>query len=330
MRAVQTPDGGAASPGDGSRRSGVAMVATLIFLLVSLAAVVLAFSRTWGDWSGVAGSTEANWRVRPVWLAGAVASSATALWMSGAVWGALFRASGGRTGIRQAALAWLGSNLGRYLPGKIWQVTGLVGYLRTRGDSGAGALATLLVFQSVMLATGAGLGLATLGTRAFQGFGPWPIVLGALGVAVALTPPALRLVVRLGQRLLREPGDPEPVSIGGKILVRTVVGGLVVWSLHGFGFWALLQGLVAENPVDLIVACGVFSTSYVIGYLAVIAPGGMIVREGAITSLLSASASISLGPAVAVALAARLWATVAELIAFGVGLVVVRHPSRNG
>ena len=311
-------------------RSRVAMVATGVFLLVSLVAVALALSRTWAAWPGVAESTRANWHLRPAWLVCGVVSSAAALWVSGGLWGALFRSSGGRTGIPEAAAAWLGSNLGRYVPGKIWQVTGLVGYVRTRGDSGAGALATLLVFQSVMLAAGTGLGLATLGTRAFQGFGPWPIVLGALGLAVALAPPTLRFVVRLGQRLLREPGDPGPVSIRGKVLARTAVGGLIVWVLQGLGFWALLQGLVAENPVDPIVACGVFSTSYVVGYVAVIAPGGLIVREGAIVSLLSVVASISLGPAAALALAARLWATAAELLAFGAGLAIARGRSRTG
>lgn len=306
------------------------MVATVVFLLVSLVAVSLALSRNWAAWPGVEESTGADWRFSPVWLACGIVSSAAALWVSGGLWGALFRSSGGRTGIPEAAAAWLGSNLGRYVPGKIWQVTSLVGYVRSRGDSGAGALATLLAFQSVMLATGAGLGLATLGTRAFHGLGPWPIVLGVLAVALALAPPALRLLVRLGQRLLREPKNSGPVSLGGKILARTAVGGLTVWLLHGFGFWALLQGLVAENPVDPIVACGVFSTSYVIGYVAIIAPGGMIVREGAIISLLTVVAAVSPGPAAALALAARLWATVAELVAFGGGLAMARRHSRAG
>ena len=305
------------------------MVATLAFLLVSLLAVALALSRTWAAWPGVAEPTRANWQVNPFWLICGIFSSAVALWVSGSLWGGLFRSAGGRIGIPEAAAAWLGSNLGRYVPGKIWQVTGLVGYMRSRGDSGAGALATLLVFQSVMLATGAGLGFATLGVRAFDGFGRWPMVLGVVGIVVALAPPTLRLVVRLGRRLLQEPADPGPVSLGGKVLVRTAVGGLTVWLLHGLGFWALIQGLVAENPVDPIVACGVFSTAYVIGYIAIIAPGGMIVREGAIVSLLTVVASISFGPAAALALASRLWATAAELAAFGGGLVIARRHSRT-
>ncbi len=299
-------------------------MASIAFLLVAFAAVASALSGSWGAWLEMAGSEGAKWRVRPLWLTGAVASGTAALWISGATWGSMFRATGGRTRLPEAAAVWLGSNLGRYLPGKIWQVTGLVGYVRAHGDSGAGALATLLVFQSVILATGAGIGVAALGTAAFEGLGLWPVLLGALCVAGALAPPVLRLVVKLGHRLLREPGDPEQVSLPGSLLIRAVLGGLLVWSLHGFGFWALLEGLVAGNPVGPFVACGVFSASYVVGYLAVIAPGGMIVREGAMASLLSAAAAISLGPAAALALAARLWSTVAELVAFGLGLGFAR------
>ena len=300
------------------------MLASIAFLLVAFAAVASALSGSWGAWLEMAGSEDARWRVRPLWLTGAVASGTAALWISGAIWGSMFRASGGRTRLPEAAAAWLGSNLGRYLPGKIWQVTGLVGYVRARGDSGAGALATVLLFQAVMLATGSGVGLAALGAGAFEGVGPWPIVLGGLGVAAALTPALLRRIVRIGHRFLREPGEPGQVSLGASLLIRAVAGSLLVWSLHGLGFWALLQGLVAENPIDPLVACGVFSASYVVGYVAVIAPGGMIVREGAMTSLLSVAASVALGPAAALALAARLWATVAELIALGAGLALVR------
>ncbi|WP_419935567.1 hypothetical protein [Candidatus Palauibacter sp.] len=301
-----------------------AILASIAFLLVALAAVASALSGSWGAWLQMAGSEGAKWQVRPLWLTGAVASGTAALWISGATWGSMFRATGGRAHLPEAAAVWLGSNLGRYLPGKIWQVTGLVGYVRAHGDSGAGALATLLVFQGVILVTGAGIGVAALGTAAFEGLGMWPILLGALCVAGALAPPVLRLVVKLGHRFLREPGDPDQVSLPGSLLIRAVLGGLLVWSLHGFGFWALLEGLVASNPVGPFVACGVFSASYVVGYLAVIAPGGMIVREGAMASLLSAAAAISLGPAAALALAARLWSTVAELVAFGLGLGFAR------
>ena len=49
---------------------------------------------------------------------------------------------------------------------------------------------------------------------------------------------------------------------------------------------------------------------------------GLIVREGALASLLSATSVIPLGPAAALALAARVWATVGEMTAFGIALAV--------
>ena len=300
-----------------------AVLVSILFLAAALAAVVAALSGAWGEWSEAAASGVAGWHVRPLPLAGAVACGAAALWISGATWGMLLRSSGGEMSVSEAAAAWLGSNLGRYLPGKIWQVTGLVGYARVRGDSGAGVLVTLLVFQTVILASGAGIGLAALGGSALGGVGVWPLVLGGVCVVGAVAPPVLRLVVRLGRRLLREPGDAVETPPGVRLIARALAGSLLAWSLHGLGFWALLEGLVAENPVEPFVALGVFSASYVIGSAAVFAPGGMIVREGAMASLLGVAATLALGPAAALSLAARLWSTVAEVVALAAGLALL-------
>ena len=317
-------DGSAPGPAPRRPPRRAAVLVSLLFLAAALAAVLAALSGAWGAWSEAAASGVASWRVRPLPLAGAVACGAAALWVSGATWGTLFRSSGGEMDLSEAAAAWLGSNLGRYLPGKIWQVTGLVGYARVRGDSGAGALMTLLVFQAVILASGAGIGVAALGGAALGGVGVWPLVLGGVCVAGAVTPPVLRLVVRLGRRLLREPGDAAETPPGGRLVARALAGSLLAWALHGLGFWALLEGLVAENPVEPFVALGVFSASYVVGYAAVFAPGGVIVREGAMAGLLGAAAAVSLGPAAALALAARVWSTVAEVVALAAALALLR------
>ena len=312
-------DGAGATPG----RRWVAL-GSAVFVLAALAAVGLALSGSWAAWEDLRASGLSGWRVRPLWLAAAVGCEVAALCASGVVWAWLFRTAGGKAGVPQAAAAWLGSNLGRYIPGKIWQVTGLVAYVRGRGDSGATAFATLIAFQAAILATGAALALAVLGARAFEGLGRWPLIAGGLALAAALTPPVLRFVIRLGRRLLRETrehGDAEP---DGKMLCRAVVGSLLIWPLHGLGFLALLEGLVLQNTIGFQAALGVFAGSYVVGYLALVAPGGLIVREGAIIGLLAAAAAIPAGPAAALALAARLWTTVAELLSFGLALALLR------
>lgn len=314
-----TGDGAGATPG----RRWVAL-GSAVFLLAALAAVGLALSGSWAVWEDLRASGLSGWRVRPLWLAAALGCEVVALGASGVVWAWMFRAAGGRAGVPEAAAAWLGSNLGRYIPGKIWQVTGLVAYMRGRGDSGATAFAALIAFQAAILAAGGALALAVLGARAFEAVGPWPLVAGGIVLAAALTPPVLRFVMRLGRRLLRETsehGDAEP---DGKMLCRAVAGSLLIWPLHGLGFLALFEGLLLENTVGFPAALGVFAGSYVVGYLALVAPGGLVVREGAIVGLLAAATAIPAGPAAALALAARLWTTAAELVSFGLALALLR------
>jgi len=242
----------------------------------------------------------------------------TALLATGRIWAALFRPAGGLTGPREATAAWLGSNLGRYLPGKIWQLTSLAAYVRSRGDSGATAFAISLALQAIMLATGAAVAVAALGTGAFGGASAWTLGLAGIAILAALNPAILRHLTRLGGRLMREETTSAGAPLGPRDLVLAGVGGLLVWGLYGVGFWALLEGLVAENTVTLYEAGGIFAAGYIVGYVVLFAPGGIIVREGAIAALLGAVAGIPIGPAAAVALAARLWTTTAELLAFGV------------
>ncbi len=319
-----------------SRRSGVAApraatLAAAAFLLAALVAVGLALSGSWGEWPAIQAAAGHGWRIRPLYLATALVCAATALLCSGAVWGALFRAGGGEMDRREAVAAWIGSNLGRYLPGKVWQVAGLVGYVRSRGGPGAAALSALLVSQASLLSVAAAASLATLGAAAFAGMGPWAAVLGVLGVAAAFAPPVLRAAVRLGARLLREPAGSAAISAsyGLRTSGRTAAASLLVWCLHGLGFWFLIKGLVAEIPVGPSEAAGVYAAAYLAGYLALIAPGGIVVREGAIVTLLGLVASVPPGPAAALALAARIWSTCAEVAAFGAAAAVAGLAARR-
>lgn len=320
-----TGDGAGAAPG----RRWVAL-GSAVFLLAALAAVGLALSGSWAVWEDLQASGLSGWQVRPLWLAAAVGCEIAALCASGVVWAWLFRTAGGRAGVPEAAAAWLGSNLGRYIPGKIWQVTGLVAYVRGRGDSGATAFGTLIAFQAAILATGVALALAMLGARAFEGFGRWPLIAVGIVLAAALTPPVLRFVIRMGRRVLREAPEHGIADLDGRILCRAVVGSLLIWPLHGLGFLALLEGLVLENTVGFTAALGIFAGSYVVGYLALVAPGGLVVREGAIVGLLAAATAIPAGPAAALALAARLWTTAAELVSFGLALALLRSAWPGG
>ena len=159
-----------------------------------------------------------------------------------ALWASVFRGFGARMGVREGVSVWLGTQLARYLPGRIWHATGLVAYVRARGDSGVVALTVTLVLQAGTVATGAGIGVAVLGPGVFGAIGPWPVVFGVLVIGTALAPPVLRATIRLGRRLLREPPGSEPPAVPGRLLLRATLARLALWLPHGLGFWCCSKG----------------------------------------------------------------------------------------
>ena len=68
------------------------------------------------------------------------------------------------------------------------------------------------------------------------------------------------------------------------------------------------------------VLTGVFAASYIVGYLVLVAPGGLVVREGAMTALLVEAGGLAVGVAAPVAIIARLWVVATELGALAVVL----------
>jgi hypothetical protein len=256
----------------------------------------------------------------PVWLGAALVAGVAAMLMAASVWARVFRQAGGAVATSEAVAAWLGSNLGRYLPGKVWQLTWIAAYMRARGSSGAAGFAASLALQAVALATGAGVSAALIGRTAFDDLGLWGLAAAAVVVAGALHPAVLRGVIRVGARLL---GEPRPEGeLTGRDLAVAAVGALLVWALYGVGFWLLTRGVGSSPPVGPLDATAIFAGGYVLGYVVLIAPGGLVVREGAIAALLGTVGGVPLGVAAGVAVLARVWTTLAELVAFGLAAVI--------
>lgn len=292
-------------------------VAAAVFLGAALVTAGLAIASGWESWTVLREQARAfEWRLHAAWLGLALGAAVAALLLTARLWASMLGRAGGRLGTREAVAAWLGSNLGRYLPGKIWQLTGLAAYLRARGDSGAAALGSSLALQAVVLSSGTAVGLATIGVAALGETEPWVLGLAALVILAALHPAALALVMRAGARILGEPAPDRSLRAGD--LARAGLLSLVMWVLYGIGFWALYRGLTPADAPGLLISTGMFASAYVVGYLVLIAPGGLVVREGAMAALLGSVVGLPLGAAAGIAVAARLWTTAAELAAFAI------------
>ena len=99
-------------------------------------------------------------------------------------------------------------------------------------------------------------------------------------------------------------------------LLRSLGVYLLLWGLLGAAFFLFIKSFYPVTASQLFTVTGIYATAWSIGFLSVITPSGLGVREGILSVLLTSI----LPPATAmlVALLSRLWTLSAELAVTGV------------
>lgn len=285
-------------------------------ILVFLAQVVATVVVTWliANQAGLTASQLrgvelASWDLDG-WLFGASCVALLAGYFgTGLLWGHIVRGLGGPTlSATTSVRLFMVANLGRYVPGKVWQIAGLVALSRKQGVPASTATAAAVLGQGIGLASATLVGLTALWTVADGAAWRWalPVVLLG-GTALALAPPVFHAVVATWFRLAK---TEEPEGLRPRRAVGWLGLGLLTWVLYGGAFWILVESLGLR--VAALPTASAFAAAYVLGYVMVFAPAGLGVREGFLVALLAPQ--IGAGPAGAVAIIARLWTTVIEVI----------------
>ncbi|UCG87435.1 MAG: flippase-like domain-containing protein [Gemmatimonadota bacterium] len=259
-------------------------------------------------------------RLRPGWIL----LAAVIIWVTYGLlvtaWRWILGGWGQRLPFGRAAQIWCLSNLGRYLPGKIWSIAGLAVLSQRAGVVGWAAAASAVAMQVLAVGTGAVIvALSAPGAASpvldLVGIPPTaaPILLGTAGVVALATVTGLTL-----EPLSAAAGRAAGPKFQLRALpLRTVVAAgattLVSWLAYGVAFWFLARGLFGAGDLTVQSAVGVFAAGYIVGLLALFVPGGVGVRELVFLALLSPV----LGPrgALALTIASRLLLTGTEVSA---------------
>lgn len=229
---------------------------------------------------------------------------------------------------RQFSGSFLLSQVGKYIPGKIWGVAMQAALLRNPRTTQAVLLANVeLVVANMVMVTSTGIGLA-----AWQRFG-FPIGLMMLIAAWLFCAEATRLgaishvcrrAIHAIPRLKRRFGFGSDSAGATAVKMSPVVvyGGVLLFIvMYSFGWWLLV---VATTGLDALLCLGIvaaLSLSYIIGVVSMM-PAGIGARE-AVLVLLAPVTGVAHVDMAAIAITSRVAILFVDAISACVGALLL-------
>ncbi|MEE9441554.1 MAG: lysylphosphatidylglycerol synthase transmembrane domain-containing protein [candidate division Zixibacteria bacterium] len=288
----------------------------------------------YANWDRV---SEFQWEINYFWLICSFISIIATFFAFSCVW-KIFVGTLGRD-IRYLAafkIAYL-SNLGRYIPGKIWQMFGTIYLAKKEGITEEEAITVFALSQVFAIPSCFLSGILFLGvypqiynkysftSLLTSGIIAIGLVVFAISLAIVFFPNPIEKIVNRLLKLLKR----RSIKLGmNKSLAATIYGGyFLAWSMYGFSFWLFLKGITTQEAL-LFPMAGIFIIAYQIGYLMLFAPGGVGPREAMMEIMLAPF--FGTGVAAAIAIAARLWLITAEAISALIALTIKSSEKTNG
>ena len=261
--------------------------------------------------------------LRPTWIALSVLVVFATYAMQIESWRRILAGWQQRLSYGRAARIWLLVNLGRYVPGKVWSVAGLIVLAQRAGVESWAAAASAFPIQAVGLGTAVAVVAAT--TPAAVSFAR--LSGAALAAAATIGLLAWERGARWLAGLLGRADQFRPLPLGA--VVESAALTLLSWLAYGAAFWLLARGLGLPPGLPAPTAAGVFALGYILGLLALFAPGGVGVRELAFIGLLAPY--LGSGGAVTLSVGSRVVLTLCEAAApLGLLLITGRAKEEPG
>lgn len=237
------------------------------------------------------------------------------------IWLTLLHYQGHSLSFRESSFLWLSAQLKRYIPGNVWSFVGLaVSYNEHKVTKKDLAYAILIESELVIIVTFV-LSLLTIPFLAMH-FIRFPMpadqIAWILGVLFLL---GILIYIFAGTWIGNKKGKVFTIlrhllsrftPKENTILILLMAASYVFYAL---GYYCSIAAIVPLNPTHLLTFSGIFIFSLVAGYLSVITPTGLGVREGFIA--LGLSKFIPLGIAGFAALFSRIIIVISELLTLG-------------
>jgi uncharacterized membrane protein YbhN (UPF0104 family) len=269
-----------------------------------------------------------SWKqVQLGWLAASGVAYLVATAPCWVFWHRTMQAMGQRPGWLESLRAYYIGHLGKYFPGKALVVVIRSGMIRSPRVDTSIAVVAVFVETLTMMAVGAFTAAAIIGVLYRDQI--WLLLLSVgmmVGIGGPTVPPIFRRLVKLvGIKKVNPEIDRALAGLDYRLMLFGWLVNLAGWGLLGLSLWLTLRAVptIAAVPVGLqhlprVTCCA--ALAMVAGFVSMV-PGGMVVREYVVMTLLAGPFGV--GAAAVCAVVSRLVGLLAELL-FGAVLYAIK------
>ncbi|MBA7510165.1 hypothetical protein ES705_02140 [subsurface metagenome] len=208
------------------------------------------------------------------------------------------------------------SQLGKYLPGKIWTFAGRMYLCQKIGISTSKTFISMALEMALTTISGILIFLASLlfSSKFRTDINPFLLATVAVLVFVIIHPKVLVRIINFFLRLIKK--EQVKIELNFSQILMIMAYYCIIWLCFGIAFYFLINSVTFITPSKIPIITGSFAIASTIGLIALFAPAGLGVREGILSLLLSNFFPLSL--AILLSFLCRIWVSVGELLAAGI------------
>lgn len=166
------------------------------------------------------------------------------------------------------------TSLGKYIPGGVWHFVGRFGIYRAKGLDNKQTLRAFILENIWMLSAAVIVGIAALLFYRQDLLKSWFNLMPTSGSAIGLF--SLAIFIWITSLLLVKYYFDKQTKLPVRPVWQVALAGILLWFFVGLSFFVMFEGLPLQK-FGLFV--GGYAISWVVGYFAVFAPGGVGIRE---------------------------------------------------
>lgn len=142
---------------------------------------------------------------------------------------------------------------------------------------------------------------------------------------IVLYPPLLNKLINFALVILKRPLVNLRITYFQLLQLSVYFWGL--WIAQIIGFYSLINSIYPISISKIPHLAAAYTLSWMSGFIIIFAPGGLGVREGMMSLLLSSYIPSPL--AIAISFLSRVWITVFEIVVFFIGLAIHKFSRKN-